>query len=487
MLFTDGHLPLEVVVATIVALSVRAPTVVAQVGFFPLRQNITRCSGKLSSFNIDDQSPCDVYNQLTARCGPGGFPSIACFCNTVAYNLYSACQLCGGMNATSWSEWADTNSCNANVKPNRLPFETPDISLPKWAYNKLASNQQFDVNTTEEKSGSWPPIAIALPIIVGVCVFLICLGLFLLYRRRVLRPRQERPTFKDAHRHTPRRFFGLLPGRITVKQATVDTEWEIDRPANPNGPVGIPYYPAVEPAFTHSRDTSVSSLLPEFHSEHSRRSRGSGARSGTSKSVFHTLTSKISIGSLGRSWYTSGVGKGPEYQRVTVKPKRADSKFKIDGPDSSTTTPRAQTAFQLDSVPRSEYHPPSSLPSVIDIRRQDSLSTQSHSSTIQSGSGSGSGSGSSSSHQSHSGRPPRPPVKTMASIAEGEEVNASEEFFSARPPPSSFSLSTNDLRTPSTPYSPYSHATFHTYNTTPSAASHGLSAYPDSDVLPSQS
>ncbi|CAL1705979.1 unnamed protein product [Somion occarium] len=410
------------------------------------------CAGVLSIFNVDAKSPCDISKQIYTFCGPGGpYTSTACYCNSITFNLENACRICGNVDPESWAEWSSKYNCSTVAVPTRLPFATPDTLIPRWAYNTLTKNQQFDVVAAVKAAQGWTPIQIAAPFISGVSVAAIALFLFLIYRHRTQRPHHSRhsksPAWKDAHEHSHRRCFGLFPGRVTVRKATVDTLWQIDQPGKmaTNEDIELSQ---------HSRDTSVTSLLPD---EQSHRSSSSGNQS---SSYFATLVSKISGSSLNRGWYTSGVDKGPEYKKVQVVAEGAKYPgFKIDGTDS---TPSRRSTF-LSRIFQREDDQQShlSLPSVIDIRAGP-----------RSNSASNSQSGSSSSHSGPSRK--IAPSTRMESIEEGDE----RSIFSspARPPRSDFTLSTNDLMTPITPT---------TYRTAPS--SHAHSAYPDSAVLPMSS
>lgn len=281
---------------------------------------------------------------------------------------------------------------------------------------------------------------------------------FLFYRRRLLRRvyGNTRPMWTEAHQHTRRRWCGLLPGRVTVRKATVDTLWQIDQPGDTmNVPRSTSRHGDIE-LFSHSRDASSSSLLPDTYSTHSsKHSYHSSSRSGSGKtpsSFFHTVMSKLSGNSLNRTWYTSGVDKGPEYKKVTVMPQQPRPGFKIDGTDS--TPSRANTFISQVLGPDEDQESHLSLPSVIDIRspsRSGSLSAGSHT-------------GSSSAHSAPS-RKFADTGKQMQSIEEEDE--RATEYSAFRPPRSDFTLTTSDLRTPITP----------SYRTAPSSQAHSVSIF----------
>lgn len=280
---------------------------------------------------------------------------------------------------------------------------------------------------------------------------------FLFYRRRLLRRvyGNSRPMWTETHKHARRRWCGLLPGRVTVRKATVDTLWQIDQPMNTmNVPPSSSRYNDNE-SFSHSRDTSSSSLLPDTYSTHSsKRSYNSESQTGKTPSSFiRTVMSKLSGNSLNGKWYTSGVDKAPEYKKVTVIPEQPRPGFKIDGTNS--TPSRANTLISQMFEPDEDQQSHFSLPSVIDIRspsRSGSLSAGSHT-------GSSSGHSAPSKKFSDTG-------KKMQAIEEEDE--RATEYSAFRPPRSDFTLTTSDLRTPISPA---------TWRTAPSSQAHSVSIF----------
>ena len=301
--------------------------------------------------------------------------------------------------------------------------------------------------TVAAAAQGWSPIQIAAPIISGGCVAIVAFVIFLFYRRRLLRNiyGSSRPLWQEAHLHGKRRCCGLLPGRKKVKKATVDTLWQIDQPGNPmdvppqqprsssrNGDIEL---------FSHSRETSASSLLPDTYSTHSsKRSFHSTSQAGSQSgnghsSLFHSIMAKISGNSLNRTWYTSGVDKGPEYKKVTVMQEPPPPGFKIDG--TGSTPSRANTFVSRVENSDEDQQSHHSLPSVINIgppSRSNSLSTGSHT---------GSSSGHSAPSRKFAGGGTQ-----MQSIEEEDE--RATEYSAFRPTRSDFTLTTSDLRTPIT-------------------------------------
>ncbi|KAH9035488.1 hypothetical protein EDB85DRAFT_1943640 [Lactarius pseudohatsudake] len=103
------------------------------------------------SLNSLQQNPCLVTAYLAAVCNNGVFaipallpqhyytgPSGAdiddlCKCNTVVYNLISACDVCQGEPWIPYSTWS--LNCTTNANPGTFPNPVPaGTRVPKWAY-----------------------------------------------------------------------------------------------------------------------------------------------------------------------------------------------------------------------------------------------------------------------------------------------------------------------------------------------------------------
>ncbi|KAI0263342.1 hypothetical protein BC834DRAFT_308983 [Gloeopeniophorella convolvens] len=101
--------------------------------------------------NSLQQNPCEVVAYLEATCNGGLFsiPALSpglsytgpsgpdngdiCKCNSVAYNLISACDACQGSNWTSYSLWHF--NCTTTSPAGTFPLPIPDgIRVPKWAF-----------------------------------------------------------------------------------------------------------------------------------------------------------------------------------------------------------------------------------------------------------------------------------------------------------------------------------------------------------------
>jgi len=103
------------------------------------------------SFNSLGQSPCLVAAYLAGVCNDGSFVISAllpqnsytgpsgsddgdmCKCNTVTYNLISACDACQGSPWIPYSSWSlnCTSVATAGTFPRSIPAET---RVPRWAY-----------------------------------------------------------------------------------------------------------------------------------------------------------------------------------------------------------------------------------------------------------------------------------------------------------------------------------------------------------------
>ncbi|PSS05429.1 hypothetical protein PHLCEN_2v3853 [Hermanssonia centrifuga] len=215
----------------------------------------------------------------------------------------------------------------------------------------------------------WSAIQIATPIIVGVGIITLAIAAFLIYRHRKYNhssggKRRQKP-WESAHLHGPRRFFGLLPDRFTVRsRPTKEPQWEIDEQALQDTDL--------EPSPSSQGAASNNQSRPDMHSMHLRTtsttsliSNMSHGTANRSRSIFSALTSKFNV--FSPRDYSSGTTKGPDYKRVQVRSEHPDRRFKIDGGE---LTPR-ESAFSFPPPPPSPPPPErrDTLPSVLDIRR----------------------------------------------------------------------------------------------------------------------
>ncbi|KAH9071170.1 hypothetical protein EDB83DRAFT_320058 [Lactarius deliciosus] len=118
------------------------------------------------SFNSLQQNPCWVTAYLAATCNNGTFsvPTLPsqqsyngpteidkgdiCKCNTVVYNLISACDACQGEPWLPYSTWSFncTTKAAAGTFPNPVPAGT---RVPKWAYIDSSIGDNWNISTAQ--------------------------------------------------------------------------------------------------------------------------------------------------------------------------------------------------------------------------------------------------------------------------------------------------------------------------------------------------
>ncbi|KAL4248760.1 hypothetical protein ABKN59_007161 [Abortiporus biennis] len=339
--------------------------------FVQRRDDALPCNGDFAKLNNGGQSPCSLYNQTQLPCNSiGGYSPTTCQCNLVAFNLQSACSSCQSAKPWSWDDWSRKNGCPQNLTMAKdLPFTLGNVPIPSWAHNDLTADGQFDLSAALQRQ-SWSPLQIALPIVLPVVISVVAGVAFLWYRHSRKKNTRRRHAWEDAKLHAPRRCFGLLPGRRKVRHKAPDQKWSIDGIPNSDTLPNLSQeqetlYLHPEPTTqgsAHSRSTSAASLLPSNHSSSHTRDNSE------SNSPFSTLAHKISVFSLSKN-YTTGVAKDPSYKRVAVHAQPPNAQFRID--ESEANTPRSWRKFSLPKVFRSGSKD-SSLPSVIDIRKESS-------------------------------------------------------------------------------------------------------------------
>ncbi|KAI5117412.1 hypothetical protein M0805_005472 [Coniferiporia weirii] len=242
--------------------------------------------------NENGESPCTVAYFLMLQCTSSAdfmiYPlnmssttydnplgNTTCTCNTVLYNLMSACSVCQGGDLTSFEAWTDT--C-ANIT-NDYPYEAVASSykIPKWAYVDVTTTGSFDLAAVENAAGinkhGWSAVQIAVPITIGVVITLIAAVAFYFYRRRLKQrytqlvetaiphhrhqhsvsssslgffgggssssgtlKRKASVAWKPAHLQAPRRLGGLIADRRTVHHRTRGADWSIDADADDDDP-----------------------------------------------------------------------------------------------------------------------------------------------------------------------------------------------------------------------------------------------------------
>ncbi|KLO16013.1 hypothetical protein SCHPADRAFT_938202 [Schizopora paradoxa] len=156
--------------------------------------------------NVDGQSPCAVATALLLACagvdsssipplptGQGSYSNDLpqCSCNTVMYNLYSACAYCQGGEPSDFRTW--TQNCLSSSTPIAY-MSFPNLSLgatvktPLWAFTNVTSDGTFDLISIQDAvrpvSHKWSTIQILLPILVaGLTLLIGGLVAFFVFRR----------------------------------------------------------------------------------------------------------------------------------------------------------------------------------------------------------------------------------------------------------------------------------------------------------------
>ncbi|KAF8709046.1 hypothetical protein RHS03_03301, partial [Rhizoctonia solani] len=134
-------------------------------------------------FNSRGQSVCLVGAYLGAQCttdntfkvealsgdGPYGFDNDAannCLCNSVMWNLMSACALCQGKAFGNWGQWMA--SCPPSmITVGKYPIPLPKgVTVPSWAYYDFTNSGNFDPAMASQNSGP-ESSAIAAPTSTG--------------------------------------------------------------------------------------------------------------------------------------------------------------------------------------------------------------------------------------------------------------------------------------------------------------------------------
>jgi hypothetical protein len=116
--------------------------------------------------NSKGQSPCIITAYLGGACYNGQFsvPALApgfvyygpytdeanqikCECNTVFYNIISACGLCQNSTIISWSQWnSNCTAPSSGVFPPGIPAGT---AVPQWAFQDVTASNMFNVTIAQ--------------------------------------------------------------------------------------------------------------------------------------------------------------------------------------------------------------------------------------------------------------------------------------------------------------------------------------------------
>ncbi|KAI9438025.1 hypothetical protein H4582DRAFT_230300 [Lactarius indigo] len=127
------------------------------------------------SLNSIGQNPCSVAANLLGTCHGGEFtlypiqdssysylgPPVEqgvnlCFCNTVVYNLLSACSVCQGGDLRTWSDYS--HNCTKTMDPSTFPNPIPpETRVPRWALQDVTLVNLWNA-TTAFTTGDTPEI-----------------------------------------------------------------------------------------------------------------------------------------------------------------------------------------------------------------------------------------------------------------------------------------------------------------------------------------
>ncbi|KAN0140948.1 hypothetical protein V8E53_001392 [Lactarius tabidus] len=118
------------------------------------------------SYNSLQQNPCWIVAYLAAVCNGGSFiipallsqnsysgptgsdDSDMCKCNTVVYNLISACDACQGSPWVPYSLW--TSNCTNKANPGTFPEPVPaGTRVPKWAYIDSSIGDSWNISQAQ--------------------------------------------------------------------------------------------------------------------------------------------------------------------------------------------------------------------------------------------------------------------------------------------------------------------------------------------------
>lgn len=118
------------------------------------------------SYNSLQQNPCWIVAYLAAVCNNGAFvipallpqnsysgpsgtdDSDMCKCNTVVYNLISACDACQGNPWVPYSIW--TNNCTDKANPGIYPEPIPaGTRVPNWAYIDSSISDNWNISLAQ--------------------------------------------------------------------------------------------------------------------------------------------------------------------------------------------------------------------------------------------------------------------------------------------------------------------------------------------------
>ncbi|CAE6521301.1 unnamed protein product [Rhizoctonia solani] len=169
------------VVGALAAIALLATQAHAQTD--PIWSNVT-CTEQTWSINSAGQSPCLVSAHLSAQCttdNSWGVPAIGttgpysppngtyanrCRCNSVQWNLLSACSMCQGGGAGTWQRWTVNCSSSVITTPGEggYPLTLPSgVQVPHWAYYDFTASGVFNAVIASQQTGAESSAVAATP------------------------------------------------------------------------------------------------------------------------------------------------------------------------------------------------------------------------------------------------------------------------------------------------------------------------------------
>ncbi|KZV72848.1 hypothetical protein PENSPDRAFT_335494 [Peniophora sp. CONT] len=198
-------------------------------------------------FTTNGRNPCDVGQTLLELC-PGGEQILSlvngtkanldtvCNCNTVIYNLASACAICGVKNETdsdavnqlpTFSYW--TKNCTSTIWYTSFNGSSSLSGVPDWAFANITSEDRFDLSAVLGGDDSWSAVQILVPVIVGLAL-LIAFAAFWLWRFRRRKRMREIPVPTGI---APASWWCCARPRRVRHRRHVKGEWSVDADEEP--------------------------------------------------------------------------------------------------------------------------------------------------------------------------------------------------------------------------------------------------------------
>ncbi|KAJ1311387.1 hypothetical protein OPQ81_009879 [Rhizoctonia solani] len=149
----------------------------------PIWSNVT-CTSQLWSLNSVGWTPCLVSAHLSAQCttdNSWGVPAVGtqgpyappngtyannCRCNSVQWNLLSACSMCQGGSANTWQRWTVNCSSTVTTTPSEGGYPLPipsGVLVPNWAYYDFTVSGVFNAVIASQQTGPESSAVAATP------------------------------------------------------------------------------------------------------------------------------------------------------------------------------------------------------------------------------------------------------------------------------------------------------------------------------------